>query len=388
MKTTHFFVASLTTVALALIGCSSADTGAETGDEQDVVPASAKTLFDQAGVCENVFKRHAAIRDADMKDGLLRWGCGDVPGVTGADLGQEYCEYHASANGKLVTKATDLKAGGKLECIFTAVYADVKPSAGETQKYAKTLGDAMADKANLGVSADPSLTVMKVGFNSRGAATALIHDCEANANKAPADEGRQAACHEAWEHETDAKKKSQLQTLCRGKNLSTDAAWKKVAALGAKVAVPGDANFDAQHDIAACLRTAAAKGVTWRNSDPMICTRISRATNECKVDFAPLPDALDGFTFTGWTNRSIPAGCRYAKVDGKDYAHLVICEAASSEIEDLDTNPAWAGDLEQFCHDRFANDIVMQAPIRAIQKAGTQDGQFCSSYNSGWTPGK
>ena len=370
---------------LAIAGCAASGSGADTGDEQDVVPQEAKTFFDQAGVCDAVFQRHAAIRESDMRDGLLRWECGDVPGVTGTDLGQEYCEYRATSGGKVVARTSELK-DGKLACLFTAVYADVKSTDAETTKYGKTLADALADPANLGAAADPELPVMKVGFNSRSAATSLIHDCEHNANGAPADEARQAACYDAFVHEKDAKKKAQLQTACRGKNLTPDAAFQKVQALGVKVAVPGDANYEFQRDIAACLRTKAAKGVTWRNSDPMICARVSRAVHECKVDFAPIPDTIEGFTFTGWTNRAIPAGCRYAKVDGKDYAHLVICEASSADVDDLDTNPAWKDNLQQFCHDRFANDLVMQAPIRALQRSGTQDGAFCKLFDDGFTP--
>ena len=316
----------------------------------------------------------------------MRWECGDVPGVTGPDLGQEYCEYHASAGGKLVSAAKDIPQGQKLSCVFTGVYADVKGTPAASATYATTLGSALADPANLGAAADPALTIMKVGFNSRGAATSLIHDCAANANGAPADEARQAACYQA--SLVNGPNQTKLAAACRGKVLTDDKQWAPVAAMGAKVAVPGDANFESQKDIVACLRTAAAKGVTWRNSDPMICTRVTRAVNECKVAFEPIPDAVDGFTFTGWTNRSIPAGCRYAKVNGKDYPNIVLCEASSAEVEDLDTNPQWSGNLQQFCHDRFANDLVMQAPIRALQTAGTQDGTFCTAYNSNWSPAK
>jgi hypothetical protein len=116
----------------------------------------------------------------------------------------------------------------------------------------------------------------------------------------------------------------------------------------------------------------------------MICARVTRAVAECKVDYTPIPDSVDGFSFTGWTNRSLPAGCRYAKIEGKDYMHLVICEASDAEKDDLDTNPAWQNNLQQFCHDRFANDLVMQAPIRALQKSGTQDGAFCKLYDDGF----
>lgn len=362
------------------IGCSaSSDDDAELGDDQEVVPESAKTLFDQAAVCDKDFERHKAIKEVDLHDGLLRWTCGDVPGVTGKDLGQEYCEYHAVQGGKVVAKATDLKDGQKLSCVFTSVYADVKPTKDQVAAHAQKLATALEAKENLATKADPNIATMHVGFNSRGAATALIGDCSKNANAAPKDEERQAACWEASIRKPENAAK--LKTLCRGKNLNDEKRWASVVKLGAKVAAPGDENYEWQRDRSACLRTAAAQGVTWRNSDPMICTRVTRAVNECKATFNAVPDALDGFIFTGWVNRGLPPGCRKAKVDGKDYDQLVLCDATAAEAEDISTNPAWAADLNMFCKERFGNDLVMMAPLRALEKPGTKaDGAFCSLY--------
>ena len=386
---------ALTSVLASLFlmsGCSSSGDGADSY-EQNLVPDAAKTLFDQAGMCDAIFKRHAAIRDTDLKDGLIRWECGDVPGVTSPDLGQEYCEYHAISEGKIAAKASDMKPGAKLSCLFTGVYGDVKGIDGrddrnvipskETILFGQSLGDKLAAKENLGAVTDEHAVVMQRRFNIRGAATSLISDCAANAKSAPPDEARQAACYEA--SLAQGPNQAKFSTLCRGKVLN-DTAWTKVSALGAKVAVPGDANYEFQHDIAACLRTVAARGKAWRNSDPLICTRATRAADECAVQYNPIPPTVDGFSFTGWTNRALPTGCRFAKVDGKEYGQLVICEASEGEVEDMPMNPSWAEDLQQFCHDRFANDLVMVASLRALQKSGSSQGKFCSDYQNGWHP--
>ncbi len=117
----------------------------------------------------------------------------------------------------------------------------------------------------------------------------------------------------------------------------------------------------------------------------MICARVTRAVAECGTQYVGIPDAVEGFTFTGWTNKALPSACRFAQVDGKEYKHLVICEASTSEVSNLAFKAQWKNDLTQFCRDRFAQDIVMQAPIRALQTAGSQSGNFCSIYNSGWS---
>lgn len=93
----YFLAAAFLFAAPLAVGC-----GAEapiTGDEDNIVPADAATLFDQAGVCDAILERHATVRDTDLKDGSIRWNCGDVAGVTASDRGQEYCEYNAVSKG-------------------------------------------------------------------------------------------------------------------------------------------------------------------------------------------------------------------------------------------------------------------------------------------------
>jgi hypothetical protein len=365
-------------------GCSSSDDDqADVPDEQDLVPESAKTLYDQVGVCENAFNRHAAIKVGDLHDGLLRWACGDVPGVTGKDLGQEYCEYKAVQNGKIVKRASELEEGKRLSCVFTSVFADVKATPPEIDAHAKRLASALRDQGNLGAFTDSQITVMHGEFNARGAATALIRDCAKNAKGAPPDEERQVACFLATvDKKTSFENKKKLRGLCRGKDLGDEARWRNVQKLGAKVITDDrDPQFERHRDLASCIRTRAAGGIDWRNSDPMICSRVTRAVAECKTFFVAVPDEVDGFTFTGWINRGLPPGCRRAKVDGKDYNHIVICDASAGETEDIPTNPEWSNDLRAFCRERFGNDLVMQAPLRALQKSEPRsDTKFCALY--------
>jgi hypothetical protein len=365
-------LAALFAVAAPIaVGCGGGE--AVTGDEDNVVPNAAETLFDQARVCDAILKRHSTVRATDLKDGTIRWNCGDVAGVTDQDRGQEYCEYHAVAGGKVVQSVSEVAAGSKVQCVFTGVYKD---TSGKDTK----LKSAMALKTNMGMKpTETKIVRMEKGFNSRGAATALVTDCH-DAYEQPLDEIRQAACYQAsLVGGTKAKK---LTTLCKGQDLSNEERWKKVVALGAKVAVVGDASYESQRDIAGCLRTHVASPATWRNSDPMICGRVVRAKSECGCDYNAIPSAVDGFTFTGWTNDQLPTGCRYAKVDSLDYKHIVICEVSEGEYEDLQTNGDWNADLQGFCHGRFSTELVMKAPIRAIETAGTckQDAAFCKAY--------
>src|SRR5262249_36507831 len=154
------------------------------------------------------------------------------------------------------------------------------------------------DAKNLGVKPTKEVVQMQVGFNSNGAATALIRDCRSQSNpdlqiadprtgdmrdrtaaektetkRALVDEPRQAGC---WLASADASKKDKLTKLCRGIDLAQDANWKKVEALGVKVAEAGDDDFETQRDLAACLGSKRAGGVIWRNSDNMICGRTMR----------------------------------------------------------------------------------------------------------------
>jgi hypothetical protein len=394
------------------IGCKSSSTESASGADQYLIPATTDNLFDQAGVCSLILKRHDPVRALDMKDGAIRWNCADVPGVTSIDLakcqakkkaiqdltaqkaspdaiaqatqearlecqgfGQEYCEYGAVAKGKAITKLADA-AGAPLKCVFTSVFKDTDGS--------EKLQAAMADAANLGVAAETNGVVrMQVGFNSRGAATALFSDCHDAGQPANAkdllNEARQAACWQA--SVLDPSKKPALESACKGKDLSNDQDWDAAQKLGATVLQEGAPGFDAQKDLAACLGVKRGGGVTWRNSDNMICLRVLRASQDCNCSWSPLPDDLPGFSLVGWTNDQLPQGCRYAKVDGKDDAQIAICDVTAAEADDLVGSPQ-ENDLQAFCHDRFSKDIVMRAPARAVMNKDSCSGsaKFCSDF--------
>src|SRR5262245_34421080 len=133
-------VPSFALMLAAFVGCNQ-DPGGLGEGAQDIIPSATTNLFDQSEVCSLILKRHEVVRPVDMKDGAIRWNCADVPGVTSIDLakcqakrqalqdllskdapqdqidaatlevrrecqgfGQEYCEYHAVANGKVITK--------------------------------------------------------------------------------------------------------------------------------------------------------------------------------------------------------------------------------------------------------------------------------------------
>jgi hypothetical protein len=139
-------------------------------------------------------------------------------------------------------------------------------------------------------------------------------------------------------------------------------------------------------------------GVPWRNSDPMICSRVSRATDECSCAFnqatidggsgqtypVAIPDAVKGFTFTGWVDDHIPSDCRLAKIDNADYPFIVICDLSDQELADAPLNPKYARSMQDLCHDRFGVNLVLKAPVRLLETPGTckDTGAFCREYTN------
>lgn len=273
--------ASLLSVGLCslLAAACSAEAG-DIGDvEGDFTPDNRATApissFEQAATCDSLFKDRAASRDADLAEGVLRWKCGDVAGVTmskcedklellrqaeeqgqnGADrkrddtlglcedgLGQEYCEYNAMARGEIVNSPSaaskvGLKDSDVVECLFNGVYSDVTEET--SSHYREMLGKTMVSSNALrGLSADttlePRASGMRQGVNSRGAADTLLADCAHLATQTShkdgdgkivdhkakwADAQRQTACYRMWA-ETQAKGNKaladKLATACGG----------------------------------------------------------------------------------------------------------------------------------------------------------------------------
>jgi hypothetical protein len=370
----HFAGAAIAacTISIFAVGCSTAaeDVGSS---EAAATPANPSTPFALAESCVRMFKRHESVKEIDMEEGVIRWGCGDVPGVTNDDLGQEYCEYQAVQDGAIKKKPTEISpTGGPVSCVFTSVFT----GAGQDTM----LKAAMAAPENLGTPALSSQIVqMKKGFNSRGAATTLIRDC-ANASSSGLDGRlRVAACYQAYSKAT-GEAQAQLATVCKG-NLTVQANWDQAVALGVKIAAANEEGFEQQRDISSCMAVRNA-GLPWRNSDPMICSRTARSTNECGCKWNPVPSDLMGIPFVGWVDDQLPTGCRPAKVNGQDYPFITICEVTAQEIADLPLNPLYAGNIGNFCHDRFAMDLVMKLPLRTLQVSGScqENPGFCDEY--------
>jgi hypothetical protein len=368
----------LTFGSLVAVGCASAEEDTDNADGY-LTPCSnpnapgnvcPKTVDDQRTVCAERVKENGAFRSQDLDVGVLRWKCGDVQGVTKQNLGQEYCEFHAMQDGKVVDKTAKSQIKpANVECLFTGVFADVKGDAGTKANtdFGAKLNKALTEEANnlknakgvqlQAVGKNP-LSVMNDSVNSRDAATTLLAACSASAVK-PANASRINAADDT----------------------------QKCGADGAGCA--------SARDIEACTMVAEDdNGVGWRNSDPNICGRAARGAL-CGATFSPLPPALDGFLMTDWkadlgqavklwtgaskTAPSAPDGCRYATVDGKPYPHMMICTPTQSQV----TNPKYEGQLQQMCSDVFGPSIAMTAPIGLVTKLGKDDSGFCGEFNKG-----
>ncbi len=376
-----FAVFSVAALAVSAPGCESES--AETGEEQNVVPEGAQTPFDLAGLCEQNITRHAAVRAQELAEGVVRWQCGDRPGVDGemgiADgRGQEYCEYHAISKGKAVTTFAEVDPSEKLYCYFTSVYMDV--SQGDARD--KYLATELGKPANFGVPFDDTLVRMDGQFNSRGAATTLVVD--AMGVEGDKNEERQAACYLASLKFPE--KAEKLKSLCRGVDLSKKSAWDKVYRQGARVPKSTDASYEEFKDLTACMTVGRLEhgGVDWRMSDPHIAQVVVRANQECGCTYSALPNELEGFLQGTWSSQTaLPPGCRRAKVNGEDFQQLTICEVSDAEKSDLEVSAEYGENLLAFCNDRFGKDIVLTAPLRVVEDAGsctTTTGTFCSEF--------
>ncbi|HSO33697.1 MAG TPA: hypothetical protein VLT33_14285, partial [Labilithrix sp.] len=394
----------VTAALLAGVGCSAAPEEEGTGDDDVVTGASTppqnSIVFEQVKTCDNLFKDRAAFRDVDLQEGVLRWKCGDVDGVSiskceddlallaaeeakgsvtterrqalsqcGNGYGQEYCEYNAVAKGNVVNgvkSAKDLKDADVVQCVFTSVHSDFKGKLANTEAFADDLSSKLKPQlVAAGRIPEGRVSGMKQGVNSRGAADTLINDC-ANLAKGgetsyAKDADRQVLCYNAWAKATTPADKAKYETACKGIDLSNDTAW-------AKTGIKATELTDADHDLASCTMVLHAKngGVSWRNSDPTICARSYRAARECNVDFKQIgavAPTFAGFSMQGWTNRdTLPTGCKYATLAESPYANVVICTAGAQDVKNYRTQKK---PLQTLCRDKFGVNVAMQAPIGA-----------------------
>lgn len=352
-------------------GCATLDDTLGT-DEQAATPPEPRDSFALAESCGRLFKRHESVRPVDLEQGVIRWACGDVPGVTDTDLGQEYCEYQAVQGGRIKRKASDIDPSQPVSCVFTSIFLD---ASGQSSR----LRQAMAAPENLGAAAgDDGIVQMRKSFNTRSAATGLLRDCSTS-SPVPSSKLRMAACYQAYA--AGGPNAERLKQLCSAASTISDGNWTEAERLGAKVRAPGDDGYENQRDIASCLGVRG-NGVAWRNSDPMICSRTQRTTSECGCRFGSVPSSVVGFAFTGWVDDQIPSSCRLAKVEGQAFPYIAICDLTQEEISDLPLNPQYARNVGNFCHDRFGVDLVMKLPLRALATSCSSSPGFCSEYMS------
>jgi hypothetical protein len=353
------------------------------------IPQSPATSYDQAVACKVAYDGVKGVHDSSLRSGIVLWTCGDVPGVTGPDTGQEYCQYNAVSGGRIVRTVGEIAPNGRLQCVFTAVFSDTEG------KDAKLL-DAMAAPENFGERPQSASVVrMTLPDNSRKTAQSVIESCSADASDgaqaANIDELRQVACFQAAASaDSGSDRPEKLREICRGQDLSDETRWAKSVELGAKVLKSGEEGFEEQRDLVGCVALKRlGRGVPWRNSDLRMCGRVRRASEECGCRYDAIPSSLDGFSFSGWVSPILGAiGCRKAKVDGSEYDHIVICEIPQAEVGDLELDLNFAENLPAFCLERFENVLPVRAPIRTFQKSGqcTESATpFCAAH-SGSSP--
>src|SRR5262249_13541960 len=162
----------------------------------------------------------------------------------------------------------------------------------------------------LGATPDGPIVRQDRRVNSRAAATELVHTCRLAA-PVRQNERRQAACYQKW------KKHTTFEAKCNPSGgLGDDTNWAAVKAGTNNGFAAGDDPVDDvpadqaenQNDIAACIVTLRGGGVSWRNSDPMICGRVERAKEECDCTFKPVPEKFNGLDLTGWQAGGPAAG--------------------------------------------------------------------------------
>lgn len=280
-----------------------------------------------------------------FNDSFLRWSCADVDGVTQDDRGQEYCEYFAVT--KLSSTAEPMVLGRNLgadssfgatasalaltstdiaaleakptevvgQCVFTSWNSDV-PKQGPA--LACTAKNSCPTVSGLRVAEDNFR--MKFDSNSADAAQLLVNDC---------------------------------LTMPPGGDASN----------------PRDALHDAF--TRGCMWNAEVNQTEFRKSDTTVCASMTRLA-ECgcsvtgDVALAELvsPFEARGFRLGGWSGfvsgseaeSHLPANCRYVDI-GDNSQTLVTCDLVASDVA------SGAADMKQFCHDKYADLVVVHVPI-------------------------
>jgi hypothetical protein len=72
------------------------------------------------------------------------------------------------------------------------------------------------------------------------------------------------------------------------------------------------------------------------------------------------------------------------KKDGADYKNVVLCDATPQQAQSLKFSQNFAKDAQAFCHDTFAQNIAMVAPLKAVatNKGKADASPYCAEFSA------
>ncbi|HET6612668.1 MAG TPA: hypothetical protein VFG83_11800 [Kofleriaceae bacterium] len=339
---------------VAVLGCGAGDPGevCAEGDPACECAGGHCDLPDTPDGEACTLRRAEAYTDSRPAYGadFLRWSCANVEGVTEEDLGQEYCEFFA--------------------------IADLPP------EYA---GDESPEPAILGRNLGPDSS-----FGTTDTGTTLSPDQIAALEDAP--EAVIGACvFSSWNSDEEAPVAGCAEGACPevagvevtadvfrdtfDKN-STEAAQLLVSDCLLTLPEDGDPQNgrDPLNDdfYRGCMLNVAINDTSFSKADSTICPAAMRL-GECAcyvddpdLDFAEVisPAGRRGFPMGTWSGfvlgdeaaTELPVGCAYVAL-GDDSQTVVACDLTAGDVLDH------ASDLKGFCHDQYADSLVIHVPI-------------------------
>lgn len=350
MLARRFFWALLCAGAIAAQGCGGEDSAACPEDDPACDPCAEgrcdlpDTPDEEACVLRRA-EAYSESRPAYL-DRFLRWSCANVEGVTEEHLGQEYCEFFAVA------------------ALPPETYGDEAPppailgrNLGPDASYGTTaVGAPLSADQIAALEQDPSQVVGACVFSSWNS-----------------DEDAPVAATEVAGVEVTA----DTFRMTFDKN-STEAAQLLVEDCLLTIADGGDPQNtrDPLHDdfFRGCMLNVAINDTSFSKADSTICPAAMRLGEcECYVDDPTLdfpevisPTGQRGFPIGGWsgfvlgdeTATDLPVGCEYVPL-GDGSQTLVACDLFAGDVL------AHASDLKGFCHDQYADSLVIHVPIPA-----------------------
>lgn len=250
----------------------------------------------------------------------LRWSCSDVPGVTEADRGQEYCEYWAIATLDEEQLAFG-RIDGSSETDNGLALTDAQRDALASRDGSDVIGACMFSSWNvdrdascsdcegiLGFRANADNFQARMSFNSFGAAKDLLDQCSTG--------------------------------QARDGGLRDDAYYR------------------------GCLHADDLFSTGWRKSDGAICSATIAMTDcGCTLASGGGFDELGvpnepGFHLGSWDEQNAPPpGCHYVSIDDNASRVLVACEMTVDALVDNQQ------DLKGWCRETYAERVVVHVPI-------------------------